>query len=64
MPLMDFGQDIESENDEYEEFKHQPSIIKAKKKWKKIYNIVMDKDKQIPLKQMAWKAKHQDEIFK
>ena len=22
MPLMDFGQDIESENDEYEEFKH------------------------------------------
>ena len=56
-PLMDFGDHNESDNEDYGDL--NPTIVSAKKKWKKLYQIVMDKRTQIPLKQMLWKAKHE-----
>ena len=50
-PLIDFGDHNYSDDSEYsEDLKQFPSIISAKKKWKKIYQVVMDKKTQIPLK--------------
>lgn len=62
-PLMDFGDQNESDSDDYGDFKHIPSIVSAKKKWKKLSQIILDQRTQIPLKQMALKAKHQDILF-
>ena len=62
-PLLTVGSGQDSDNEDYGELNQFPSIVNAKKKWKKVYQIVMDKDKKIPLKQMAWKAKHEDKIF-
>lgn len=41
-PLMDFGSDNESDQEQYDQ-DLLPSVISAKKKWKKLYQIVMDK---------------------
>ena len=62
-PLMDFGDTNESDGEDYSDFKQIRSIVRAKKKWKKLAEIVLDQRTQIPLKQMALKAKHQDILF-
>lgn len=59
-PLMDFGDNNDSDGEDYSEFKDQPSLINAKKKWKKLYEIILDKKTEIPLKQMMLKKKHED----
>lgn len=60
VPLLDFGND----NDSYDSLGDMPaSIAKAKHKWKEIAKIIFCEQPKIPLKQMAWKAKHQDIIF-
>ena len=63
VPLLDFGEQNDSDNEDYSEFAQYPSIVNAKKKWKKLYEIIMDKKSVIPLKQMAIKKKHEDLIF-
>ena len=40
-PLMDFGGHNESDQEDYGSL--DPSVISARKKWKKLYEIVMDK---------------------
>ena len=47
-PLMDFGQHNDSDCEDYGDL--NPSDVSAKKKWKKLYQIVMDHRTQIPLK--------------
>ena len=42
----------------------QPYTVKAKKTWKKLYTLIMDKRTDIPIKQMAIKSKHEDVLFK
>lgn len=39
-------------------------VTEEKKNWKKLYDIVMDHRTDIPLKQMALKAKHEGLIMK
>lgn len=63
MPLLDFGDQNDSDEDDYVEDARYPSIVNAKKKWKKLYEIILDKKSAIPLKQMALKKKHEDLIF-
>lgn len=65
-PLLDFGgehNDSDQEDYSKSEFADFPTIISAKKKWKKLFEIIMDKKGAIPLKQMAIKKKHEDLIF-
>ena len=40
-----------------------PAILKAKKTWKKLFKLILDKRSDVPLKQMALKAKHESVIF-
>ena len=61
-PLMDYGNHNDSDNEVYQEDEY-PSIIVAKKRWKKLFAMIMDQRTQIPIKQMAWKAKHEDLLF-
>ena len=74
VPLIDFGDLNESDDDaaifgggtksrRRQWFADYPSIVAAKKKWKKLYEIILDKKSVIPLKQMAIKKKHEDLIF-
>ena len=59
-PLLDFGGHNDSDDEDYGgDLSGLPTIVAAKKKWKKLYSIIMDRRTQIPLKQMAWKAKHE-----
>lgn len=62
-PLLDFGSDNDSDHDDLYS-KIDPHRASAKKKWRKLYDVIMDRKTQIPLKQMAWKAKHETFIFK
>ena len=69
-PLINFtnehGEDFESDCNSpryLEELAMNPATAKAKKKWKRLYEIIMDKRSLIPLKQMALKAKHEQVIF-
>ena len=56
-PLIDFGSHNNSDDEDYGNL--DACTVSAKKKWKKLFGIVMDQQTQIPLKQMAWKAKHE-----
>ena len=68
-PLLNFGihegeQDSDCNDEQYQnELKLNPATAKAKRKWKRLYEIIMDKRTQIPLKQMTLKAKHEQIIF-
>ena len=59
---------FDSESDEDytmydEDLQKLKPIVKAKKRWKKLFDIVMDKRTDIPLKQMALKAKHENVLM-
>lgn len=58
----DFDSDCNSET-YLEELATNPATAKAKKKWNRLYEVIMDVRPQIPLKQMALKAKHEELIF-
>ena len=62
---MDFGNHDESDDDEgkYDEWKAHPAIVNAKKKWMRLFEVIMDHRSQVPLKQMALKSKHEQVIF-
>lgn len=62
-PLMDFDIQDESGNENYGGLNESPSIVRSKNNWKKIYKYIMDKRTHIPIKEMAWKSKHQELIF-
>ena len=47
---MDFGSENESDTESFSEFADYPSIVNAKRNWKKLYQIVLDKRSEIPLK--------------
>ena len=64
VPLIAYDSDGDSDQEDYGDLEMFPTIVKAKKTWKKLYKIIMDKRTDIPLKQMAIKAKHEDLIFK
>ena len=57
-PLIDFGFHEDSDDGDFYDINLDPSTVSAKKKWKKLYQVVMDNRTQIPLKQMLWKTKH------
>ena len=48
---------------DFAEWSDHPAIMGAKKHWKRLYEAIMDVRTDIPLKQMALKAKHQHVIF-
>lgn len=62
-PLMDFGDQNDSDQEDYSADAQFPAIVSAKKKWKKLFQIILEKKSFIPLKQMAIKKKHEDLIF-
>ena len=70
-PLMHFSSDDDDsdqnqnadENSQQLQKEYNPSTVKAKKKWKRLYEYIFDKRKQIPLKQMALKAKHEYVLY-
>lgn len=63
-PLMYLGQDeIKNENDFDEETGELAIVLSARKKWKLIFENIKHDNTMIPLKQMAWKSKHEDLIF-
>lgn len=64
VPLMAFDNSDDSDSEDYSAFKMQPYTVKAKKTWKKLYTLIMDKRTDIPIKQMAIKSKHEDVLFK
>ena len=41
-----------------------PTYVKAKKMWKKLSKLILKDNKDIPLKQMAIKAKHEHVLYK
>lgn len=62
VPLMDFDAEVsDSEDDDANvDFDHRhPATVKAKKTWKKLFKLILDRRTDIPLKQMALKAKHE-----
>ena len=61
-PLMDYGTHNDSDYEVYDD-DLDPCTVSAKKKWKRLYEIIMDHRTQIPLKQMAWKVKHEQQLF-
>ena len=63
--LLDLKNDhYEDDPDEnYGDLVQYPSHVGAKKKWKRLFEVIMDKRTAIPLKQMALKAKHEQVIF-
>lgn len=52
-----------SDSGDYSEWLQHPSVVKAKRTWKKLFKIILDKRTDIPLKQMAIKAKHENVLF-
>lgn len=58
--IFDSGSDDNDNCMVYDELsKQMVPVTKSKKQWKKLFDIVMDKRTDIPLKQMALKAKHE-----
>ena len=52
-----------SNDEDYGDLSRYPAIVKAKQSWKKLFKIIMDKRTDIPLKQMALKAKHETVLY-
>ena len=63
VPLLDFG--IEADDLVNLEFDAScpSSVIAAKKKWKKLYEVILEKGDVIPLRQMMIKKKHEEQVF-
>ena len=59
VPLLAYREAVSSDDEDYGDLEQYPSIVRARKNWKKIYKIIMDRRTDIPLKQMAIKAKHE-----
>ena len=54
----------DSDNEDYGWMEEFPTYVKAKKMWKKLAKVILKDNKDIPLKQMAIKAKHEHVLFK
>ena len=68
IPLMSFDSESDSDadvpqSDNPNDIDNHPTVIKAKKTWKKLFKLIMDKRSDVPLKQMALKAKHESVLF-
>ena len=63
LPLLSDDSAGDSDGEDYGDLEQFPAIVKAKKTWKKLFSVIMDKRIDIPLKQMAIKAKHEGVIY-
>ena len=68
IPLMSFDSESDSDgevpqSDDKNDIDNHPTVIKARKTWKKLFKLIMDKRSDVPIKQMALKAKHESVLF-
>ena len=49
-PLMDFGDHSGSDQEVYGDLNLHPTIVSAKRKWKKLSQLILDERTHIPLK--------------
>ena len=63
IPLLDFGIEPYDVADIDQDGSCPASVLAARKKWKKLYEVIMEKGDVIPLRQMMIKKKHEGQVF-